>query len=750
MKKTLVIKSIVLIFFLPLFLKAETVSGRVTGRVVDQQNRGLAGVQVVIPELNLAAVSNEDGIYHFELARPGLYQIEFFKDRFLPAASKKFNYSGESELLVPDVALEPNPQESVVVTGTLTPTLYAAVPVKTFQRSRLEIERSGALNLSEGLEIVPGLRVENNCQNCNFTSLRINGMGGEYTQLLFNGLANVSALASVYALEQIPANMIEKFEVIKGGASTLYGSSAIGGVVNIVLRKPERNGGRLNFMGGYALSEPTMNVGFNYDFVKDHSGLSFFSSYTNNRAVDFDGDGFSDIGQMTNLSFGTNFISNFDRLNSTLRLSMFFINEQRRGGDRLDLPQHFAEIAESADTRRFDFSLNWEQVFVPGSTLNFDLAYSNTYRDTYYGSGRDPNAYGYTKNPMAVLNLRYANSNLNRHGLILGLSLQTDRIDDSAPAYDSFINEKYHSLAFFAQDEFEVFDEFKLLLGVRAEKHSQLEKMILSPRAGLSYSGISNLVFRLSYSTGFRAPQVFDEDLHITQVGGEGMLIRNAPGLEPELSRSFSAGVDFGRIIGRSLWQFSLNGFYNKLDQVFMLTNLGLEDEPGLLFHRINGSGARILGLETELGFKTSPGLGFYANLTWQRNLYDEPEPDFASREMFRTPKLYGSLRLEYLFLSALETTLSARYTGSMKIPHWSGFIPEDRLETTKPYWVLDLNLKKGFPVGREDRLELGIDALNLFNWFQPDLDRGPERDSGYVYGPRLPRTVRLRIGYSF
>ena len=157
--------------------------------------------------------------------------------------------------------------EEIVVTGTSTPKLYNEAPVKTFVASKNRIEKRGAISLADSLEIITGVRVENKCQNCNFTQVRINGMEGKYSQILVNGQPVISALAGIYALEQLPSNMIEKLEVVKGGGSALYGGNAIAGVINVLLKEPLKSGNRLSFAQEFINDNPNSVFNFNNDYV---------------------------------------------------------------------------------------------------------------------------------------------------------------------------------------------------------------------------------------------------------------------------------------------------------------------------------------------------------------------------------------------------------------------------------------------------------------------------------------------------
>jgi outer membrane receptor for ferrienterochelin and colicins len=260
---------------------------------------------------------------------------------------------------------------------------------------------------------------------------------------------------------------------------------------------------------------------------------------------------------------------------------------------------------------------------------------------------------------------------------------------------------------------------------------------------------MKELTFRTSFSTGFRAPQVFDEDLHITQVGGEGMVITNSPNLKEEKSYSISSGFDYGKQIGRNLIQFSLEGFYTQLSDTFILHEIGRIEKARIL-ERINGSGSRVYGFSVEFGLVLGPKFSLASGWTIQRSKLDEPEPDFNSQEFFRTPNLYGYSNISYKNNKLVNVDLSMEYTGAMKAPHFAGYIDEDRLETTQPFWVVNARLLKSVALTESCKINIFIGVFNIFNSYQKDLDKGVDRDSGYVYGPAKPRSFYAGFEFSF
>ncbi len=723
----------------------------IEGFVFDEYGDGIDNADVIIPEKNVSTKTSKTGRFIIEFFSGGAMHIEVFKIGFLPASTDYFKMAKKISIKLPDIILFKSPIEEIVVTGTSTPKLYNEAPVKTFVTSRKAIEKKGAVSLADLLEMVTGLRVENNCQNCNFTQVRINGMEGKYSQILINGQPVISALAGVYALEQIPSNMIERLEVVKGGGSALYGGNAMAGVINVLLKEPIKSESRFSFTQEFIKDKPNSIVNFNNEYVSKNmtTKISSFTNFQRREQMDYNDDGFSDLGELTNISFGSNFSHFFSKIDGKLKLNFVSIFEDRRGGNKFDQPEHFADIAESIKTYRVDFGLGWEQILYSKSILKFDTSYSYTKRKSYYGAEQDPNAYGQTKNPVFFCNLNYSNFSLKNHFIVIGLNFRSDKIDDIAPAYNREINEIYTDFGFYIQDEIEFMDDITLLVGARADKHSEIENLILSPRASLLYKGVKNFAIRGTYSTGFRAPQVFDEDLHITQVGGEGQIIVNKHDLKEEKSRGFTFGIDFGKQKKNKLYQFSISGFYNCLYDVFTLRKID-PIESAQVFERFNSKGAKVYGIEIEAGFKIAGKFEIFSGWTFQKSEYDEPEPDFNSKKLFRSPDIYGNLRIEWDIQKFVDVLAEFIYTGSMKVPHFAGYVKEDILEESDPFVVINLSLNRKFGLIKGQDIIIHASVLNILDNYQKDLDRGAYRDAGYTYGPRVPRTFRIGIRYLF
>jgi len=720
----------------------------IKGSVENIDGQPVKKATIILPELSLSAESDEQGRFTLGPLPPGKYHLEVYADGYMTYISEPLELRSDLENY--QIMLSPRIEEQIVVTATRTPKRYAETPVKTEVISKTRIEQKVAANLAESLSLTPGVRVENDCQNCNFTQVRINGMEGKYTQVLINGLPVVSAMTGVYGLEQIPADMIEQIEIVKGGGSALYGGNAVAGVINIITREPQETRSNLKFFGESLSGKPYLNLNFNTSHVsKDLNTKTYlFANYQKRDPVDLNDDSFSELGLINNTSFGLNLFHDFQTLKAKAKLEVFRIFEDRRGGNLFDHPCHDADVCEWAKSDQLGLSAEWNQALKPNLFYNLSFSYLDAKRDTYYGSHQDPNAYGSTKNPLLIGNGQM-NWQAGAHLLSFGFQLRRDKIHDQALGYGRIIDQTYDETGIYAQDDWKISKKFSLLSGLRLNTHTALNHLILTPRLSLLVNLTKKITWRTTFSTGFRAPQVFDEDLHITQVGGEGMMIINSPNLKEESSYSLTTGFDYGHQYERYNLQLSLEGFYTRLADTFILHEISSPENTRLM-ERINGPGAKVYGISAVAGLGIGRRLALNSGWTIQNNLLDEPEPEFNSKEFFRTPKVYGYASLEYRNERWLNAEFSVEYTGSMKVPHYAGYILSDRLETTDPFWVVNLKLNRKVELNSSASFNFLAGIFNLFDSYQKDLDLGADRDSGYVYGPSKPRSFYAGLEFSF
>ena len=727
----------------------------ISGHVIeDGTEENIPFASIIILETGEGTSSNEQGQFEFRKLRSGKYTLRVSAMGYTTmtkevTVSKEFTAVvhfklKQESLIINEVVVSANRnevrrQDAPVVVNVINPILF---------------EQVNSTDLAKSLNYVPGLRVENNCQNCGFPQVRINGLEGPYSQVLINSRPIVSALSGVYGLEQIPVNMIERVEVVRGGGSALFGANAVGGTINIITKDPVNNSFQIssNF-NNYGGKSWEQYMGANASLVaKDNSyGIAVYESYRNRNPYDHDGDGFSELGKTNINTFG---LRTYYRPTTTSRLSLEYhtTNETRRGGNRFDYQPHEADITEQTkhiiNSGGVAYDYTWNEF---RNKLSFYGSVQHTDRDSYYGAQRDPNAYGKTDDLTWVAGATYS-MKINKllfapASFVSGLEYQENRLHDIMTGYNRNMRQNVRIAGAFLQNEWEM-KLFTLLVGARLDKHNLIDDPIVSPRVNLLFKPSDKLQARLTYSTGFRAPQAYDEDLHVTAVGGEGVQITLADNLEEERSNSFSGSIDWTTQLGHWQSNILLEGFYTGLDNVFVLEDIGPNSEGFMMKERRNGSGARVYGVNLETKFAHGKDLSLQMGVTAQQSRYKQPEAwsevdgtPLTTRRMPRTPDFYGYFTLSSQPLKNFNIALSGTYTGEMIVAHYAGYIENDRMEETPDFFDLGLKLDYTFILRDHINLQLNAGVQNIFDSFQKDLDKGEFRDSGYFYGPTAPRT---------
>ena len=578
----------------------KTTDAHITGHIIlKETGEHLPFMTILLKGTNIGTATDETGHFFLKNLPEGKYTLRVQGVGYKSAEKEIVIVRGKTQEVNFEISEDAVMLDGAVVTANRNETDRREAPVIVNVLSPKVFENTNSVCLSQGLNFQPGLRVENNCQNCGFQQVRINGLDGPYSQILIDSRPMCSSLAGVYGLEQIPANMVERVEVLRGGGSALFGSNAIAGTINIITKEPLYN----FFQVGHTLSaidgESFDNVtSFNGAIVNDQrdAGIYLFGMVRDRQAYDHDDDGFSELG----------------KINST--------------------------------------------------TLGFK---------TYY-----------------------------------------------KPTHFSKFTLEYHHIK-----------EFR--------------------RGGnnlIRYNPIPDLSLRASYSEGFRAPQTYDEDLHVAAVGGEVTLIQVAKDLKTERSRSYSASVDYYTAWGPVQINLLLEGFYTSLHNPFVLEEIESDDENKILERR-NGSDAVVKGFNLEGKIAPHKSVQLQFGATLQSSKYDEPvawskDPDVeACRKLLRSPDQYGYATLNLLPFKNFSAALSGTYTGSMYVGHSAGYIEKDVLEKTDSFFDATIKLAYDIKVGRGYTIQFNIGMQNVFDSYQNDFDKGEFRDSGYIYGPGLPRT---------
>lgn len=744
-----------ILFLSNITLKAQkSTDANIYGHVLDASNHEhLPFVNIYIKGSTLGTATNENGHYLLEHLPVGTHTIVVsflgYKTIEQPVTLKANNsiemnfMLEENSVLMKDVVVSANRyevdrKEAATIVNVLTPKIFT---------------NTNSVNLAEGLNYQPGLRVENTCQNCGVNAVRINGLEGKYSQILIDSRPIFSSLAGVYGLEQIPVSMIDRVEVIRGGGSAIFGSSAIGGVVNIITREPIRNSlditNTTQLIGGKSWDNVTS---MNAALVSSNRkvGANIFGMSRNRQGYDHDDDGYTELGMLKGTSLGLRAYYRFSN-QSKLTAEYHAMHEFRRGGDSIHMMPHQVTVAEQAEH------------YIHGGGLTYDFMSKNLKtrfslftslqkvdRNTYYGTQYDINAYG-TSNDFSWVTGGQYNQTFDRlifmpSEFVAGIEYSVNKLEDIQLAYNRTLLQDIHIASIFAQNEWKN-SRMGLLIGARVDKHNLIDNIVISPRANFRYVFTEELTGRLSYSSGYRAPQAFDEDLHIMAVGGDVAIITLSPDLKPEYSNSFSGSLNWSSTIKGGEINILAEGFYTTLNDVFILKENGSDAQGNILMERCNGSGAYVAGVNVEATYTPIKDFNMQLGYTFQQSRYKEPEtwsenPNIEpQKRMFRTPDHYGFITMDYTMFDALNIALSGTYTGSMLVQHFAGYVAEDEEVITPNFFDMGIKVAYDIKLSNNSTLQVNAGVKNIFNSYQSDFDKGADRDAGYIYGPGLPRT---------
>ena len=642
--------------------ETKNTDANVYGHVKDAKTgEHLPYVLVQLKGTTIATTTDKTGHYFLKNLPEGTFVVEA---KYLGYASqsktinvkhdtsKELNFSlSPSDMNLDEVVVSANRNETK---RRLAPNLVNVIGGKLF-----DITQSTCL--AQGLNFQPGVRTEDDCQNCGFTQVRINGLDGHYSQILVDSRPVFSSLNGVYGLEQIPANMVDRVEVVRGGGSALFGASAIGGTINIITKEPIRNSASFGhtFMSqGGANSFDNVTTG-NVSLVTDDNkaGVYAYGQTRTRQGYDHDGDGYTELPELKSQTFG---LSSYLRLSPFSKLSLQYhgIHEFRRGGNKLDQIAHVANVTEQVEHNIQGGGLTYD-FFSPDekNRLSAYFSFQTTARKSYYGGigeGTEEDieaaekAYGTTHDLTYVAGTQYVHSFgkllFMPSDLTLGAEYNFDGLKDVILGYDRHFKQDVRIGSFFFQNEWKN-KQWSFLLGGRLDKHNLMDHVIFSPRANLRFNPTENVNLRLTYAGGFRAPQAFDEDLHVGVVGGERLVTVLADNLKEERSNSFSLSADLYHKFGSVQTNLLIEGFYTDLNNVFALRQLDQPDAQGnTVQERYNAYGAKVLGLNIEAKAMFTRWFTLQAGITLQQSHYDkaiawnDEVPEQKYKKMMRTP----------------------------------------------------------------------------------------------------------------
>ena len=703
----------------------------------------------------------------------------------------------------------------VVSTGTRTERLLTEVPIKTNLLGSDVLESAGIFELGQAIELLNGARTESNCQNCGTTEIQLLGLPGEYNQVLVDGLPLFTGVASVYGVDQVPTLFVDRIEIVKGGGSALYGPGAVAGVINLIPEEPYETHTHAESNFSSIDGEPASVSQFASYYTTEGQRFkaSLYGLYGKQNEYDRDDDGFTELVERENSTIGTYmWWTPYD--NTRIRFNYQYIGEDRRGGDRLGVPNEFAQISEHLETDYHWSTLRWDQELT--DKLSFNLSASAVYldRDSFYGGtgeelvqpgdplvdaaaqtyngakgdgtvmGADPadvarafalfgdatdgtgggsfNQFGELESTSYFVDAQVNYDlgelgNTGTHNLIFGFQYEYEEVtDDNVNRDGDLVNvlqdDEFDNFGVFFQDEWAINETLEFLPGIRFDKASTLDDLVISPRIAIRYIATDELTLRANYSTGFLAPRVFSEDTHVNNLGGQPIDIVNSSSLTEESSQTFSVGADFTPQAFDGYLVTALQVYYTKLNDSFFVEAPGAAPvivDGRIKVERTNTDGTSAMGAEWDLSYRFDDNWSANIGLAYARTRYDKDQEIFDgvfTDQYNKTPDWSGIAQLNYDNPDLIDAYVSVKWTGTMEVANSN----TETLNDSQDFYVVDLGISKTFAVANDIDLTLRAGVKNLFDTYQDDIESGASRDSTYVYGPRYPRTVTVGARIDF
>ncbi|WP_159018685.1 TonB-dependent receptor [Algibacter sp. L3A6] len=680
---------LVILCLLSYVVRAQTITGKTS-----TNGDALPYVNVYLKGTQKGAVSNDNGMFSFKNVAPGKYTIiasftgyQTQKRSITVSESKdvtiNFNLP-ESELL-----------DEVVVTGTLKAVsrLDSPVPVEVYSTTFLK--KNPTPNIFEALQNVNGVRPQINCNVCNTGDIHINGLEGPYTLVLIDGMPIVSGLSTVYGLSGIPNSLIEQIEIVKGPASSLYGSEAVGGLINIITKLPE-NAPRF-FADSYVTGwgEVNLDLGFNTRVGKKANLLFGVNYFNYNNPIDNNGDDFTDLTLQNRISVFQKW--NFKRKeNRVLSLAGRVFYEDRWGGEmqwNSDYRGGNEIYGESIYTKRGEL-LGKYQLPIKEKVM-FQFSYTDHDQNSVYGDT------AFLAQQKIGFGQFTWDKSLKNHDLLFGAAARYNYYNDSTPA--TLGADEVVIPSVFAQDEIKISKKNTLLLGARYD-YDKRHGNIFTPRIAYKFKPTPDDVFRVNAGTGFRVVNIFTEE-HAALTGARDVVIAEA--LKPE--RSVNINLNY------------LKKFYTKSGSIIGLdistwythfSNLILPDydtNPNqIIYDNLDGK-AVTKGVSVNLDAIVTSGVKLLVGGTFQD--VSQTENGIKERQIL-TERFTGTWAATY---KNYKYNLSVDYTGNiygpMRLPLLSDLDPRSE---NSPVWSIQ-NIQLTFD-GLEN-LEIYGGVKNLLNW---------------------------------
>lgn len=735
-----VLVSILLLIYPGAGPRAQSRSGQLSCRVSDDSGP-LEFAVLSLEELQLQTLTDSAGLASFTGIRPGQYKLTVSFLGFLQQ-SRQISIGAHQKLQI-DFKLESLQLDEVVVTGTLREIKRSESPIPLQVISSKLFLKNPSPNLFESLSLINGLQPVLNCNVCNTGDIRINGMEGIYTQILIDGMPLVSGLGGVYGLMGIPNSMIERIEVVKGPAGSLYGAEAMAGQINVITRRPDRAPA---FSAEYFSSlwaENQLDLGVRQSISKRLKMLMGIHGYWYDKPIDHNEDGFTDAALQKRISV----FQKWHLQRPEDREASFaarFVYEDRWGGQLNWKPIHRGKdevYGESIYTGRLELLSRYQ--FPTRTPVFFQSSYVLHKQDSYYGN------VPYDALQQTGFLQAYADKAFGPHKFLGGLALRINQYDDNSPAT---IRPELSLLpGVFVQNEWGLKKHNQLLTGLRLDWHRH-HGLVWSPRIAWHQHLGPFQSLRLSGGSGFRVVSLFTED-HAALSGAREVVIEET--LRPE--RSWSGNLNYNLRINREKYFLEIDAtafwtqFSNRIIPDYD------RDPQKIIYSNLDGR-AISRGVSLQLDYSNGMPLKINAGISWMQVFQDLS--DGSRIRQIRAPEWSGTLTASYTHPgSRIAIDLTGNWFGPQRLP----VVPHDFRPEYSP-WFAILNLQVSKKFSRKWELFAGVKnlldfvpkdpILRPFDPFDRNADDPVSNPFGYRFDPSYNygsmQGIRNYLGFRF
>jgi outer membrane receptor for ferrienterochelin and colicins len=700
MKKLVSVITGICMFYLASFGQLASIHGRVM-----HDSLPLAGATVEIKKLKQSVVSDEAGYFNILNIHPGNYLLHISVIGYEPI-HENIRITEDIKEKVFSLTLITASMDAVVVTGTMKPVQKKESPILVEVYTPQFLKKNPVPSIFEALQNVNGVRPQLNCNVCNTGDIHINGLEGPYTMITIDGMPIVSSLSSVYGLFGIPTQLIERIEIVKGPASGLYGSEAIGGLINIITKSPAKAPSfTFNAMTTSWL-EHSIDAGVKFKVGNKAASLLGVNYFNYDNPVDKNKDNFTDVTLQHRISV-FNKLSLLRKHDRVASIAGRYFYEDRWGGD-MRWNRYFrgtdSLYGESVRTGRWELIGNYQ--LPVHEKLMFSFSATGHHQDSYYGT----TSY-FADQKIYFGQLTWDKNIAGNHAALLGVAARHNYYDDNSTATTDTLtgrnkSEKFFLPGVFLQDEWKINKRHHFLFGLRYDYHP-VHKNILTPRLAYKWSLNEKQIIRVNAGTGFRVVSLFTEE-HAALTGARAVEVKEK--LQPERSYNVNLNYSTQFVKGKTVLNFDASLWYTYFHNQIIPDYL--TDPNKIIYGNLDGysvSRGATVNLEGKIGNKLKLLTGFTLQDVAK---FKNDNGKSIKENILLTEKWSGTWAISYSFPgSGISIDYTGNLYGPMQLPLISDLDPR---RAQSPVWsIQNIQVTKKI----SPALEIYGGVKNLLNW---------------------------------